>query len=97
MIASRSQGWPAKSTGMSAFVRGVIAALDRAPRSMLSVSGSTSTNTGRAPRCTMTLAVDANVIGEVITSSPAPTPTASSARCSAAVHEFTATQCGAPV
>ena len=81
---------------MSALVRGVTAR-SIAAGSMLSVSGSTSTNTGRAPRWTMTLAVEANVIGDVITSSPAPTPTASSARCSAAVHEFTATQCAAPV
>ena len=35
-------------------------------------------------------------MGDVMTSSPAPTPTASSARCSAAVHELTATQCAAP-
>jgi len=96
MIASSSHGCPAKSTGITAFVRGVIAA-SMASGSMFSVSASTSTNTGRAPRCTMTFAVEAKVTGDVITSSPGPTPTASRPRCSAAVHEFTATQCAAPV
>jgi hypothetical protein len=62
----------------------------------LSVSGSTSANTGVAPRWTMTLAVDAKVMGEVMTSSPAATPMASSARCKAAVQELTATARRAP-
>ena len=80
---------------MIALVRGVI---DRSisDGSRLRVSGSTSTNTGRAPTCTTTFAVDANVIGVVITSSSRPTLAASSARWSAAVHELSATQCCAP-
>src|SRR5262249_43496540 len=46
--------------------------------------------TGRAPRCSTTAAVAVKVIGLVITSSPGPTPIASSARWSAAVQELTA-------
>ena len=38
--------------------------------------GSISTNTGRAPVCTIASAVAMNVIGAVITSSPAPIPNA---------------------
>ena len=91
-----SHGWPAKWTGRMALVRGVIAA-SRRSASRLSVSGSTSTSTGRPPRCSTTDAVAENVIGLVITSSPGPTPAASSARCSAAVHELTASACGAPM
>jgi hypothetical protein len=41
--------------------------------SRLSVTGSMSASTGRAPRCSITAAVAVNVIGEVITSSPRPT------------------------
>ena len=44
----------------------------------------------------MVLAVDANVSGEVMTSSPGPMSCESSARCSAAVHELTAMACLAP-
>src|ERR671912_2395397 len=44
-----------------------------------------------------TFAVAQNVSGVVTTSSPGPTPAASSERCSAAVHEFTAIACSAPV
>ena len=92
MIASRSAAWPPKCTGSSALVRGVIL-LSIWLASMLRVSGSQSTSTGIPPRCSITAAVAVKVIGVVITSSPGPTPTASSARCSAAVHELTAIAC----
>src|SRR5918999_1585066 len=44
----------------------------------------------------MTFAVAGHVIGVVITSSPGPTPSATSARCMAAVPEETASACSAP-
>ena len=50
----------------------------------------TSAKTGVAPAWTITFAVAGQVMGVVITSSPGPTPTASSARCSAAVPDATA-------
>ena len=50
----------------------------------------TSTKTGVAPVWTITFAVAGQVIGVVITSSPSPIPSATSARCSAAVPEATA-------
>ena len=80
---------------MSAAVRGVIAA-STASGSKLPVWGSTSAKTGRAPACTIALAVAQNVIGVVTTSSPAPIPAASSDRCRAAVHELSATAWRAP-
>jgi len=61
--------------GMTARVRGVTAAATAAG-SMQSVSGSTSTNTGRAPARTITLAVAGHVSGVVMTSSSSPPPTA---------------------
>src|SRR4029077_9641633 len=51
--------------------------------------------TGVAPAWTITFAVAGQVIGVVITSSPGPTPTAGSARWSAAVPEATASTCSA--
>src|SRR5262245_32138243 len=60
------------------------------------VTGSMSAKIGTAPVCTTTLAVAQNVSGVVMTSWPAPTSAPSSARCSAAVHELTATAYGAP-
>src|SRR5918999_3145281 len=45
----------------------------------------------------MTFAVAGHVIGVVITSSPGPTPSATSARCMAAVPEETASACSAPM
>src|SRR5690606_20220967 len=53
--------------------------------------------TGVAPAWMMAFAVAQNVSGVVMTSSPAPMPAASSDRCSAAVHEFSAIACGAPI
>ena len=62
---------------------------------MLRSSSRTSQKTGVAPQCSITFAVAGHVIGLVITSSPGPTPTASSARCIAAVPEETASTCSA--
>src|SRR5438445_13800799 len=75
-------------------VRPVIAASIRAGL-IVSVSRSTSTSTGRAPTCSTTLTVAANVSGVVITSSPGPIPLAGSAVWRAAAHELTATGAGA--
>ena len=44
---------------------------------------------------TTTFAVAGHVIGDVITSSPGPTPSATSARCIAAVPDATASTCSA--
>ena len=63
---------------------------------MLRSESRTSANTGRAPAWTITFAVAGQVIGVVITSSPGPTPTARSARWSAAVPDATASACFAP-
>src|SRR6266581_3528630 len=62
----------------------------------LSVSGSTSTSTGRAPTCSITFTEAVNVSGVVITSSPGPTPRVASAVCSPAVQELSASALGAP-
>ncbi len=64
--ASRSTGNPARSTGSSARVAGVIAA-SRRFRSILRVSGSTSTNLGVAPTARMTLLVATHDRGVVMT------------------------------
>ena len=56
----------------------------------------TSAKTGVAPVWTITFAVAGQVIGVVITSSPGPTPSATSARCIAAVPDATASACFAP-
>ena len=58
--------------------------------------GSTSTKTGVAPRCTITLAVEANVIGEVIDLVARPDAGGLERQCSAAVQEFTPTRGSAP-
>ena len=49
-------------------------------------------NTGRAPQWTIASAVATKLFGTVITSSPAPTPDAKRARCSAAVPLHTPRQ-----
>ena len=56
-------------------------------RSMLRESRPTSTNTGRAPTRTITLAVATKLSAGVMTSSPGPMPQASSAISSPAVAE----------
>ena len=73
---------------MIAFVRSVTSAGISAG-SMLRSPSRTSQKTGVAPQCSITFAVAGHVIGLVITSSPGPTPSASSARWSAAVPEAT--------
>ena len=73
---------------MIAFVRGVIAASILAG-SIMRNSGSTSTSTGRAPAYSIAAIVATKVNGTVITSSPAPTPAASSERWSALVPLLT--------
>src|ERR1700683_2795406 len=65
--------------------------------SKLSVSASTSTNTGRAPACSIACTPEQNVRGVVITASPGPIPSASNERCRAAVQELTAKASGAPM
>ncbi len=55
-----------------------------------------STNTGVAPPCEIVLPVAIKVKGVVMTSSPAPTPTASSARRSASVPDATPTPYSQP-
>ena len=90
-----SQGWPAKCTTMIACVLGVIAS-DSASGSMFNVSCVTSQKTGVAPQCTITLAVEAKVMGEVMTSAPGPTPRLRRARWSAAVQLFVPTAWAQP-
>src|SRR3954451_12827182 len=81
---------------MIAFVRSVTrSATDTG--SMFSVSSWMSAKTGVAPVWTITFAVAGQVIEVVITSSPGPIPSATRARCIAAVPEATASACVAPV
>jgi hypothetical protein len=82
-------------TGSSAAVLSPIAAA-AAAGSMLSVTGSMSTNTGRARSYTTALAEATNEKGDVTTSSPSETPAARSARCRPAVPLDTALACVAP-
>ncbi len=60
MISSIAQGSPAKSTGMTTFVCGVMAR-SNASGSMFASPSRTSTRTGVAPQWTATLAVAENV------------------------------------
>src|SRR5829696_137475 len=86
---SRSHGWPARCTGRIAFVRSPTSSWTRCG-SMFRSPSRTSANTGVAPAWTITFAVAGHVTGVVTTSSPGPTPSASSARCIAAVPDATA-------
>src|SRR5262245_9445541 len=95
MISSMSALWPKRWTGMIARVRGVIASAMRST-SMLNVSGSMSTKTGRAPSRDTEPAVAKNEYGDVSTSSPALMPSAISASSSASVPDDTATACSMP-
>ena len=92
---ARSSDAPAKCTGTISFVRGVIAAATRSTV-VISVSRSTSTNTGVAPRRAMRLTVETQVIDGVMTSSPGPMPSACIRRCMPAVAEVSATACCVP-
>ena len=86
---------PAKCTGMINRVRPLRhRSIDRA--FTISVSRSTSANTGRAPASTTRFGVETHVSEGVITSSPSPTPSARSRTCSPAVAEFTATAPATP-
>ena len=58
---------------------------------ILPVKRSTSAKTGLAPTWMITLAVETNVNGVVITSSPGPIPKVFKPKCIVAVAEFTAT------
>src|SRR4051812_34409938 len=91
---SRSHGWPARCTGMIAFVLSLTRSATR-PGSMFRSASRTSANTGVAPVWTITFAVAGHVIGDVITSSPAPMSSATSARSIAAVPDATASTCSA--
>jgi hypothetical protein len=77
---------------MIALVRSVTAA-PISDGSMFRSPSRTSTKTGVAPLCTITFAVAGQVIGVVITSSPGPISSATSARWSAAVPDATASTC----
>src|SRR4030095_9521451 len=76
-------------------VRGVTAR-STAAGSRLYVTGSMSTNTGVAPVSAMVVPEATNENAEVMTSSPAFTPSARRARRSASVPELTPTPCRAP-
>src|SRR5688572_3939106 len=84
------------STATIAFVRSVIAA-PTAAGSRFSVRGSTSAKTGVAPSTTKQFADATNEKGEVIASSPGPSPAARASRCSPAVPLESETAYGAPV
>ena len=62
----------------------------------LRVKGSISAKTGLPPQYAAQFALARKVMGEVITSSPGPTPKAAMSRCSAAVPLQQATACRAP-
>src|SRR4051812_10683345 len=84
------------STATTAFVRGVIAA-STAAGSRFNVRGSTSAKTGAAPSKMKQFALDAKEIGEVIASSPGPSPAIRHRRCRPAVPLETAATYGAPI
>src|SRR5437867_2013084 len=87
---------PYRWTGMIAFVRGVIAAATAAA-SMFIVRSSTSTRMGRAFAYRIASTVAKNVNETVMTSSPAETPHARIASCSASVPLPTPTLCLVPM
>ena len=80
---------PGQWVGITAFVRGVIAASTCA-RSMLRVTRSQSTNTGVAPTLTIMLSTVKKLCAHVMTSSPGPTPATCSATSTAAVADVKA-------
>ncbi len=88
-----SAGWPYRCTGMIALVRGVIAA-STAVGSIVKVLRVDVDEHRRRARCSRSpTTVATNVNGTVMTSSPGPTPAASSARCSALVPVLTPMPC----
>src|SRR5438093_3622646 len=92
----RSTVRPYRWTGMIAFVRGVIAAATAAA-SMFIVRSSTSTRMGRAFAYRIASTVAKNVCDTVMPSSPAETPHARMASCSASVPLPTPTLCFVPM
>ena len=87
---------PRGATGRIAFVRGVTSSRDVLRVDVQVGRRARRRRPGVAPQWTTTFAVAGHVIGLVITSSPGPTPSATSARCIAAVPEATASACFAP-
>src|ERR1051325_4369260 len=94
-VACRSGGRPAYCTGRTALVLAVSAASSPLG-SRFNVSGATSTRTGRAPVCSMTLTDAAKVIGVGMTSSTGPMPRGARAGGSAAGQEWSPSAPGAP-
>ena len=88
MIGCMSTVEPIRWTGITARVRGPIAACT-SPAVSRCVSGSTSTSFGVAPARLTPSAVAMNEFAGTITSSPRPTPSARSARTIASVPEET--------
>src|SRR5438874_4738458 len=84
------------STATRAFVRGVTAA-STAAGSRFSVRRSTSAKTGVAPPKMKQFALEANEIGDVIASSPGPSPAMCASRWRPAVPLETAATYGAPM
>ena len=93
--ASRSSDWPKRWTGMIARVRGPTFRAASA-RSMLKWCGSTSTQTGVAPRRATEPAVAKKVKDGIRTSSPSRISSAISASRSASVPEETPRACFTP-
>ena len=89
MIPSMSRGRPPKCTGTMSFVRSVMAAA-RISGVTFSVSGSTSTSTGVAPRWIAQFGPAMKLRAGRMTSSPRSTPSTFMPRCSPAVHELRA-------
>src|SRR5436190_447164 len=83
------------STATTAFVRSVIAA-STAAGSRFSVRGSTSAKTGEAPSKMKQFADATNETGDVIASSPGPSPAMWQSRCRPAVPLESAAAYGAP-
>src|SRR5262245_46526904 len=81
---------------MTAFVRGVMQRSNERA-SMHHVSGSTSANTGVAPTYVTGAADAIHVLSGTTTSSPGPTSSATSERCSALVHDGSAIACATPM
>ena len=90
-----SAGWPYRCTGRIARVRGPMAR-STASGSIVRRTGSMSANTGRAPVIITASAVYAADSGVVITSSPAPMPSARRISAMASVPVPTPTACARP-
>ena len=87
----RWTGITARTAGPAPASRAARSSTDR-----LKVSSSTSTSSGVAPASRIAFAVATWVSDGMATTSPGPTPAATSARCSAVVPEVVATACAAP-